>query len=142
MPSAVQSRWIVGAGFALCAAAGMSGCSGGSSGETIIEPVVTGTIALTLLPGSATVAAGGTGSVGLSISRGGGFAGPVTLSVSGVPAGVSLTFGSNPVSTGTFSTSVNISVAAGTAASSGAVVITGTGSGAAVTSVTFALRTN
>ena len=142
MSFAVQSRWLVRAGFALCVAAGMSACSSGSSGNTVVDPVVTGTIALTLQPGSATVAAGGTGSAGLSISRGGGFAGPVTLAVSGVPAGVSLTFGSNPVSSGTFSTSVNVSVAAGTAASSSAIVITGTGSGAAATSVTFVLRTN
>ena len=62
MSVAVHSRWIVRAGFALCVAAGMCACSSGSSGNTVVEPVVTGTIALTLLPGSATVAAGGMGS--------------------------------------------------------------------------------
>ena len=121
---------------------GVPACTTAKS-TTIVDPVPTGTIAITLLPSSALVAPGGVSSVGLSVSRGGGFAGGVTLTASGVPAGVSITFGSTTVSDGVFSTSVNIAVAASVAASSTPISITIVGSGGGVTSpgVTLSLRT-
>jgi hypothetical protein len=117
-------------------------CNSGSS-TTIVEPVATGTLTLTLTPSSALVAPGAVGSVGLGLTRSGGFAGAVQLSASGVPAGVSLTFGSSTLPDGTFSTSVNVSVAASVAASSTPIAITITATGGGVTSpaITFNLRT-
>ncbi len=128
--------------FALLVLATLPACNT-SNAPTQIDPVPKGTIAITLLPSSALVAPGGVGSVGLSVSRGGGFAGGVTLTASGVPAGVSITFGSTTVSDGVFSTSVNIAVAASVAASSTPISITIVGSGGGVTSpgVTLSLRT-
>ena len=90
---------------------------------------------------SVSAVAGGTGSVGLSVSRGGGFDGPVLLTAAGVPTGVTLTFGSSTVLPGSFSTSVNVSVAAGTAAATSAVMIVGTGGGLTSPAALLTLRT-
>jgi hypothetical protein len=102
-----------------------------------------GTLALLLTPASLLVAPGASGSVGLSLTRGGGFAGVVQLTAAGVPAGVSITFGSSTVVDGAVSTSVSISVAAGVPASTTPINITFTASGGTITSppITLALRT-
>ncbi|MBC7843495.1 MAG: hypothetical protein H7099_14330 [Gemmatimonadaceae bacterium] len=112
-------------------------------GATPVTPVPTGTVMVTLLPTSALVAPGGIGSVGLSLTRGGGFAGAVQLAASGVPAGVTVTFGSNSLPDGQFSTSVNIAVAGTVAASNTpvAITITATGVGINATTVTLSFRT-
>ncbi len=141
MLSVTQSRPLFRAIGTLVIVGSLAACGSSSSGTTAVEPPVTGTIALTLLPGSLSVAAGSTGSVGLSISRGGDFAGAVLLAAAGVPAGVSLTFGSSTVAAGVFSTSVNVSVAAGTVVPSTPITIVGTGSGLTSPAVTLTFRT-
>lgn len=141
MWSAIRSRRLVLAAATLVATGSFTACNGSDSGNVIADPVVTGTIALTLTPGSVSVAAGGTGSVGLSVGRGGAFSGPVLLTASGVPAGVSVTFGSSTVASGAFSTSVNVTVAAGTTAATTAISIVGTGSGLTSPAATLTLRT-
>jgi len=76
--------------------------------------------AFSLALGSAalSVAQGGSGTVGLTISRSGGFTGPVTLAATGAPAGVSAAFDPSPIpeggSTSTITVAVGGSVAAGT----------------------------
>ena len=124
----------------LLALTSVAGCNG-SSGEVLAEPPQPGSIALNLTPGSVSVAAGGMGSAGLSVTRGGSFGGAVQLAASGVPAGVSLTFGSSTVSSGVFSTSVNVTVAAGTPATTALISIVGTGASLVSPAVTLTLRT-
>ena len=128
--------------FALLLVFAMPACTS-DDGATPVTPVPTGTLMVTLLPTSALVAPGGVGSVGLSLTRGGGFAGAVQLAASGVPAGVTITFGSTSLPDGQFSTSVNITVAGTVAASNTPVgiVITATGAGINATSVTLSVRT-
>lgn len=141
MLSVTRSRPLVCGLATLMIAGSLAACGSSSSGVTVVDPPVTGTIALTLLPGSLSVAAGGTGSVGLSLSRGGDFAGAVLLTASGVPAGVTLTFGSSTVAAGVFSTSVNVSVAAGTVVPSTPITIVGNGSGLTSPAATLTFRT-
>ena len=100
-----------------------------SGGTTMTEPLVTGSISLNLTPSSVTLAPGATGGLGLSVTRGGNFAGAVALAASGVPAGVNLTFGSSTVSSGAVSTSVNLTVASTAAPGTTEISIIGTGSG-------------
>jgi hypothetical protein len=109
------------------------GCSSGGEGGST-APAPSGTIAVTLTPASVTVPPGGSGSVGVSITRGGSFEGAVALVASGVPAGVTVTFGSATVSAGTGSTSLNVTVATGTAVGTSEVTITGAGTGTSVVS--------
>lgn len=124
------------AGVMLLSACGDSGATGVSTPQPL------GTIALTLTPGSVTVPAGASGSVGLSITRGGGFAGAVTLTASGQPAGVTITFGSSPVAAGAVSTSVTIVVPAGMIPGTYPVTIRGAGAGATTQETTLTLRAN
>lgn len=128
--------------FALLLMAAVPACTSDRD-STPVTPVVTGTVILTLLPTTALVAPGGLGSVGLSLSRGGGFVGAVQLAASGVPAGVTITFGSTTLPDGQFSTSVNIAVAGTVTASTTVVpiVITATGVGINATTVTLNFRT-
>ena len=137
----MRSRRLALALVTLGATGSFIACNSSGSGNVIVDPVVTGTIALNLTPGSVSVAAGGTGSVGLTVSRGGAFNGAVLLTASGVPTGVSVTFGSSTVASGAFSTSVNVTVAAGTTAATTAISIVGTGSGLTSPSATLTLRT-
>jgi hypothetical protein len=123
VPSA-PSRWLA---AALLIAA--TGCSSGGDGSTSPSPLPTGTISVNLTPSSVTLAPGSVGGLGVSITRGGGFDGPVTLSASGVPAGVSLTFGSTTVAAVAVSTSINLTVAAGVPAGTTEISIVGTGTG-------------
>lgn len=134
--------YLARATFALLLMAVVPACTS-DSGSTPVTPVVTGTITLALLPTSALVAPGGLGSVGLSLTRGSGFAGAVQLAASGVPAGVTITFGSTSLPDGQFSTSVNIAVAGTVTASSipVGIIITATGVGINATTVTLNLRT-
>ena len=76
-----------------------------------------------LAAGNVTVAAGGSGSSTVTVVPTGGFTGSVTLSVSGLPGGVTATFATNP----TTSTSVLTFKASNTAAAgTGNITITGT----------------
>lgn len=134
--------YLTRAALALTLMAAVPACTS-DSGSTPVTPVVTGTVTLTLLPTSALVAPGGLGSVGLSLSRGSGFTGTVQLAATGMPTGVTITFGSTSLPDGQFSTSVNIAVAATAAVSSTPVpiTITATGVGINATTVTLNFRT-
>lgn len=124
--------------LAVCGAALLAACSSGSS-DGASAPL--GTIAVTLTPGSVTVPAGSTGSVGVSVARGGGFDGPVTLTASGQPNGVVIAFGSSPVASGVFSTSMTVTVPAGVIPGTYTVTIRGAGQGASTGATAFTLRT-
>lgn len=87
-----------------------------SSSETIQQNPATGDFAIAAAPGSQNVAPVNGTSYNLTIGRSGQFTGCVTLSSSGQPAGVGVSFSSNPVcgSTATMNVTTTGSACAGT----------------------------
>jgi hypothetical protein len=95
-------------------------------------------IGLSVSPSPVSVQAGANATATVTLARINGFADPVNLTVSGAPAG--LTVSPNPTSvTGTTST-LTITAAASLAAGNYPVTITGTGTGVAQQSTTFAVQ--
>ncbi len=116
---------------AIAGVATISACSSDSN------PPDAGSLALALTPTNINVAQGGTGSSAASITRGGAFTGPVTLSASGAPAGVTVTFSPGLIATG--ATSAGIGVAVDAAVTAGAKTITISAAGTGVTTATATL---
>lgn len=95
---------------------------------------VTGSYSLDALEGTVTVAQGATLSSSVLVNRTGGYAGSVALSVSGAPAGLTVTLGE----VSTTGRSVPVTVAAsGVAAGSYTITVTGTTPGLANQQTTF-----
>ena len=93
---------------------------------------------LSASPASVAVSQGGSGSSTITVTNSGGFTGSVSLSASGLPAGVTASFGTNP----TTSTSTVTFVASSTAAAgTSTVTITGT-SGTITHTTTITLTVN
>lgn len=88
-----------------------------------------GTLAVAVAPTSINVAPGATGTSTATITRGGSFSGPVTMSASGAPAGVTVSFTPTDVASGSNTAVVNVAVAAGTAAGTHNLTITASGDG-------------
>lgn len=109
-------------------------CSGGDSGGTTPPPPPVGTLTLSLSGGSATLPAGGATAVTISIARGGSFAGNVTLTVSGLPSGVTGSF--VPATLDASTTSAVLNLAALTSAAVGTSTLTVTATGTGVTAQT------
>jgi hypothetical protein len=76
---------------------------------------------------AATVAAGGTGTSNITITRTGGFTGNVTLAATGLPTGVTAAF--NPNNTGTNASVLTFTAAANAVAGTSTVTVTGTATG-------------
>jgi subtilase family serine protease len=76
-------------------------------------------------PGAVTVVQGSTGTSTISVSVTGGFNSAVTLSASGLPAGVTAGFSANPI-TGAGSSTLTFTVAATAATGTSTITITGT----------------
>ena len=91
------------------------------------------TLAVTAAAQSATVVAGGATTLQFAIVPGGAFTGNVTLSLSGLPSGVTATWSANPIVLGagasTTSVSLTLLAAAGVAARSSSVVVAASGDG-------------
>jgi len=87
---------------------------------------------------SATIARGSSGSLNLTLTETGGFNAPVTVSLSGLPAGVAPTFSNPSLSGATFTLPVKLAVASNAKVGSYTLTITATGGGITHT-VTFAL---
>jgi hypothetical protein len=85
------------------------GCSDDDSTDT------TGAYSLAVNPAVLTLPQGGTGAVTVTLTRIGGFGGPVTLAVSGLPAGITTTI-TPPQLTGNVSSAVIDVAVAGTVA--------------------------
>ncbi|MBZ5522639.1 MAG: hypothetical protein LAP21_10415 [Acidobacteriia bacterium] len=94
---------------------------------------------LSASPASLTVALGGSGNSTITVTPSGGFTGSVSLSASGLPAGVTATFGTNPTtSTSTVTFTASSTATTGTST----VTITGTsGSLTHTTSITLTVNT-
>ncbi len=93
--------------------------------------VVTPDYTLSASPTSVTVTQGGSGNSTITVNPTGGFTGSVTLSASGLPAGVTASFGTNP----TTSSSV-LTLTASSTATTGTATVTITGTSGALTHTT------
>jgi hypothetical protein len=93
---------------------------------------------LSASPTSVSVTQGSTGSSTITVTPSGGFTGSVTLSASGLPSGVTASFGTNPT---TSTSSVTFTAAATAATGTFTVTITGT-SGSLSHTTTVALTVN
>jgi subtilase family serine protease len=117
----------------------ITGTSGTLTHTTTVSLTVTAAaapnFALSASPASLTVVQGAAGTSTITVTPSGGFTGSVTLSATGLPAGVTATFGTNPAT----STSV-LTLTASTTATTGAATVTVTGtSGTLSHSTTIAL---
>jgi len=111
----------------------------GCGGPKTTTPTQEGSIAITINPTSASIEQGGSASVTATLTRGGGFTGPVTITVEGAPAGVTGA-ASNVQTTGTTTTAtITIAVEATTAPGSYALVVRGRGTGVRNAEASFAL---
>ncbi|MGV3707569.1 MAG: beta strand repeat-containing protein [Gemmatimonas sp.] len=86
---------------------------------------------------TATIAAGGSGSLTANITRTGGFAGTINFAVSGLPAGITAT--PNPAAVTGNSTQLNVTVAGGTAAGTYNGTLTSTATGTPGTTTPFSI---
>jgi pro-kumamolisin-like protein len=86
---------------------------------------------LSATPNAVTIAQGGQGTSAITITPLHGFTGTVTLSASGLPHGVTATFGSNPATS-----SSTVTLTASATAATGAVTVTITGTSGALTNTT------
>lgn len=120
----------------------ITGTSGSLTHTTTISlrvnPVTSPNFSLSASPSSVTVVQGNTGNTTISVTPSGGFTGSVTLSASGLPSGVTATFGTNP----TTSTSVLTFTASATAATGTATVTINGTSGTLSHSTTVTLTVN
>jgi hypothetical protein len=121
---------------AVAIAALLTACGGD---PTPTPPVVPGTLAVALSPAALTVAPGAGGNTTATITRGGDFAGEVTLAATGLPTGVTVAFGSATLAAGVTSTTVTVSVASGTASGTNPIAITASGTGVTVAAATLTL---
>lgn len=125
------SKWV--AGIAMVSLLAFAGCKD----ETTTGPGGNNTnpsIGVSLSTQSVTIPQGSSGSVGVSISRAGGFAGEIVLAVLGLPSGV--TGDANPASVPPTTTSATINLAVGATVAAGDYTVTVQASGSGVTSVT------
>ena len=102
--------------------------------DPVTPPVQTPTISIAATTAAATAARGTTATYPLTITRGGGFTGAVTLAAEGVPTGVTATF--TPASVATGATTASLALAVGATAVTGSNTITVRASGTGVTSQT------
>jgi len=105
----------------------ITGAGGALTRTTSVTLIVTapaaGDFSLTASPASQRVSRGGMTSYSVNITRTGGFAGAVSLSVSGLPSGVTAGFSSNPA----MATSSTLTLKAASRASRGTYTLTITG---------------
>src|SRR5499427_2514776 len=94
-----------------------------ASGTLVVTPPAQPDFTLSVSPTSRTVAAGTSTTYTVTITRTGGFAGAVTLSLTGLPAGAAASFSPNPAS-GTAST-LTVTTSAGTPAGTFGLTISG-----------------
>ena len=119
----------------------ITGTSGSLTATTTIALTVTAAPTFTLAPAAATLAVvqGNSNTDTITVTPANGFSGSVTLSASGLPSGVTASFGTNPAT----GSSVLTLTATGTATVGGPVTVTITGtSGSLTATTTVALTVN
>ena len=108
-------------------------------GDSDLPTLATGSIQVAVNPASLSVPQGGIGSVTVSLTRGGDYAADVTLSISGLPAGVSTTITPAQLTGSTTSATIDVAVAATVAVGSYTATITAAGQGVAQATTSFEL---
>ena len=96
-------------------------------------------IGISVNPGSITVAQGGNGSVLISLSRIGEFTGPVTLTVTGLPAGVTTTITPATLTGATANATITVAVGAAVTPGTYPATVTATGEDVETAVVTWQL---
>jgi hypothetical protein len=110
-----------------------------SANNCVLPPATqTPNFSLSASPSSLTVTQGSSGSSTITVTDSGGFTGSVTLSASGLPSGVSASFGTNPT---TSTSSVTFSASSTATTGTSTVTITGT-SGTLTHTTTISLTVN
>ena len=98
-----------------------------------VSAVATGTVSLALTPAASTIIAGQAATTTLAITRGGGFAGGVNLTLTGAPTGLQFAFAtSNPVT----ANSVSLTLSAATSVVPGPYTLTVRGNAVGLTEAT------
>jgi subtilase family serine protease len=108
----------------------LTGTSGAASASSTIALTVKGVAGFTLsaTPASVTVSPGTAGSSVIAVNPANGFTGPASLSVSGLPTGVTASFDTN-----TTSTSARLTLTASGSAPAGSATVTVTGTSGSIT---------
>ena len=99
----------------------------------------TGSISLTASPTSATIAQGGSGTITVTLTRGGGFSEPVNVTVEGLPTGVTATASPAQLTGTTTSTTVTVNVASTTAAGTYPITVRASATGVGAATATYSL---
>lgn len=122
--------------FSLAACGGGGGGGGGEQPTPPPTPTATLSVAST----SASVTAGSESTINITVTRGGGFNGAVTVAATGAPSGVTVTGGTIPAG----STTLALNVAADASASPGTanLSITGSATGVTIAPVAVTLTVN
>lgn len=116
----------------------LAACSGDGDSAPVTPPP-TPTIALALASTAGTVARSSNTTIPVSITRGGGYTGAVTLAASGAPAGVAVAFEPASLSSATTASVATITVGSTAAPGSATITITASGTGVTAASTTYAL---
>lgn len=112
--------------------------SGVTGQSAVVELVIPNpTIGLQGAATALTVVQGGSGTVSYTVTRGGGFAGAVSLAVEGLPSGVTAAFAPTSLAAGVTTSTLTLTAAAGTSAAVTNLTVRATGTG--VTAQTAAL---
>lgn len=98
-------------------------------------------VAVSVTPSVLTVACGSAGQVSIALVRGGGFAGAVSLAVSGLPSGVTVTLNPSQLTGASLLATIDVAVAANTTPGTYAVTVTAT-STLGSTTATYSLTVN
>lgn len=120
----------------MLAAATLGACGGGGD-DGVTEP--TPTIDITLSATTLSVQQGANGTVNLTLSRGGGFTGAVTVAVTGAPTGVTATPAPSSIASGSTSSVITVAAGATTAPGTYNLVVHATGAGVTEKTATIAL---
>ena len=97
----------------------------------------TGAYSLAVNPAVLTLPQGGTGAVTVSLTRIGGFGGPVTLAVSGLPAGITTTITPTQLTGNVSSATIDVTVAATVATGNHVATVTASAQGVGQVTLAF-----
>ena len=123
----------------LVAATAATACGGGGSDDTGTNPTPTPAIGISVSPTSLSLVQGANGSVTATVSRSGGFAGSIDLTVENAPTGVTSSLSPASVASGSTSSTITITAAAATAPGNYNLTVRAKGTGVTDQTATVAL---
>ena len=123
---------------ALVVATTIAACSGGDDNGTGPTP----SIDVALSANTLSLVQGTNGTVNVTLTRAGGFTGPVTLAVEGLPTGVTAVVAPTPIPSGSTTSVITISAAATAAAGTANLTVRASGSGVTDKTSAIALTVN